>query len=337
MKYSGASANVQWRAIAVDHLRQHPLFVPLPGMDMLPDIAPCDASVFRQRTPQWTALHAGRLTTSVLASILGFYEHEIAKRLAVPNSLQDHAKAVEAWQQLKTKPRNDISKLCMPGTPLREGISPLQASDLWKHDKVRFPYDYQPSEPLPDLPEPIRNPLQAKLCWGETQEPTGILCAVNYLAATDPQLRVHEAGMATFEKVLAEPESCSDLERAIQQLQDARKLPPLGASPDGLIVSPTGKVTCVLEVKCTSPFTLNHAAPYGMRVSSPAHIPPTFPAWHIPQLQLEMLCCGASCRSALVVLLDYNRARIFRIDRDDQVGRHCLSLLHTNNWSECSS
>jgi hypothetical protein len=40
--------------------------------------------------------------------------------------------------------------------------------------------------------------------------------------------------------------------------------------------------------------------------------------WHIPQLQLEMLCAGNNCRSAvLITLTALHGAKLFTIQRDD--------------------
>jgi hypothetical protein len=43
------------------------------------------------------------------------------------------------------------------------------------------------------------------------------------------------------------------------------------------------------------------------------------PVWHVPQLQTEMLCVGAHCRSAVMLVLTVTGARIYRMQRDDEV------------------
>ena len=117
-------------------------------------------------------------------------------------------------------------------------------------------------------------------------------------------------------------------------------LPPLGASPDGLIRHSDGSLE-VLEVKCSSPFV---AAGAGVRTGAEAEAragslmtvsdrgpPETVGAWHVPQLQMEMLCAGPACRSAVVVLLTISSAMIFRVPRDDEVRSNyrffCISIL----------
>jgi hypothetical protein len=42
--------------------------------------------------------------------------------------------------------------------------------------------------------------------------------------------------------------------------------------------------------------------------------------WHIPQLQLHILCAGPSCTGAVLVSLSATKgAKLFRIKRDDEV------------------
>ncbi len=85
-----------------------------------------------------------------------------------------------------------------------------------------------------------------------------------------------------------------------------------GASPDGLIRYIDGSIE-VLEVKCSSPFTSyntnrsnstqnNSSNPSSKRGSTQFHSnkmtisnrppPDGIGVWHIPQLQLEILCAG---------------------------------------------
>ena len=81
----------------------------------------------------------------------------------------------------------------------------------------------------------------------------------------------------------------------------------LGASPDGLLLHSDGS-TEILEIKCVSPFQSNinntsssRSRKYKSHKPSNSHVyltvtdrlPPSgVPAWHIPQLQLEILCAG---------------------------------------------
>jgi hypothetical protein len=47
-----------------------------------------------------------------------------------------------------------------------------------------------------------------------------------------------------------------------------------------------------------------------------------FGVWHVPQLQLEMFCVGAHCRSAVMAILCVTGLRLYRVERDDEV-RFC--------------
>lgn len=145
-----------------------------------------------------------------------------------------------------------------------------------------------------------------------------------------------------------------------------RKLPLLGASPDGLIRHADGRVE-VLEVKCTSPFisysepksvvqeegategeesglsgaakrgrtdsgdsetprmTISHG--FGANTKNKASVETSFGVWHVVQLQLEMLCVGAHCRSAVMLRYCISGAKLYRIERDDVVHILCVILL----------
>eukprot|EP01035_Chromulina_nebulosa_P038755 gene38755-52344_t len=102
----GKYANINWKAIPMDDLRLHPYYRPLPEpmktpIDSLKGFEDC--TVFRQSSWQWDALHTGRLTTSRLASCLGFYENSAAECLDIPHGLRSHDRAVGAWNDLTRK------------------------------------------------------------------------------------------------------------------------------------------------------------------------------------------------------------------------------------------
>lgn len=135
-------------------------------------------------------------------------------------------------------------------------------------------------------------------------------------------------------------------------------LPLLGASPDGIILHKDGSKE-VLEVKCSSPFVNerftsksgsknkntkssnskssnkinNNSASNTSTSKVKMYItdkspPMSVPAWHIPQLQLEILCAGPQCTGAILVSLSaLNGAVMYRIPRDDQYIIHMLRLF----------
>jgi hypothetical protein len=124
------------------------------------------------------------------------------------------------------------------------------------------------NHPIP-IPIPIAHPIRLRMEWGNIQEPSSILTALNYFTRyVDPDIRIHEVGMclllnSTNDTSLNVPPELEGL---------------LGATPDALIVyppaattnnntnngtttssspSPLGRVE-VLEVKNHCPFVSNH-------------------------------------------------------------------------------
>jgi hypothetical protein len=71
----------------------------------------------------------------------------------------------------------------------------------------------------------------------------------------------------------------------------------------------------VIEAKSVSPFKqTSKSGP--MRIVSLMHR--GVAVWHIPQIQLEMLCIGPHCQSSIVsVLSACSGAALYRVDRDD--------------------
>lgn len=107
----------------------------------------------------------------------------------------------------------------------------------------------------------------------------------------------------------------------IRQWIDEGTLPPLGASPDGLIRHSDGTVE-VIEVKCSSPFL--HSSARGTAAAAMMEVSLKAPmhqigAWHLPQLQMEMFCAGPACSSAIVVMLSVEGAVLYRLRRNEEV------------------
>lgn len=103
-KRGGDRPNVYWRAVSMEHLRQHPLFDAAPEPRDVSVRGPEDFWRFRQDSVEWGLLHHGRVTTSRMASVLGFYEPLAARILGVPRSLAGSRKAVEAYWKLSLPP-----------------------------------------------------------------------------------------------------------------------------------------------------------------------------------------------------------------------------------------
>jgi len=122
------------------------------------------------------------------------------------------------------------------------------------------------------------------------------------------------------------------------------KLPPIGASPDGIVRVPRHDVDVdygcdhvdegnddarwerlVVEVKNSSPFRRapNRPGRYVVFDRDPFDSPP---AYHMPQLQMEMLAAGA--HAGLLAMQSATRGvRVFRVERDDAYLRAMLSML----------
>jgi hypothetical protein len=57
----------------MQQLRAHPSFVALPPPWRVTPATAADLRLFRQDSQQWSAIHAGRITTSACAACLGLY------------------------------------------------------------------------------------------------------------------------------------------------------------------------------------------------------------------------------------------------------------------------
>lgn len=98
-------------------------------------------------------------------------------------------------------------------------------------------------------------------------------------------------------------------------------LPPMGASPDGVIQWADGTVSA-FETKNHAPFRENG----DRRQRKPGR--PKFvlvdpgpfaevAAWHVPQLCFHMLCIGPTCRSAIFCSSACSGTVLMRLERDD--------------------
>lgn len=121
----------------------------------------------------------------------------------------------------------------------------------------------------------------------------------------------------------------------------------IGASPDGIVRYGNGTLE-VVEVKNHAPFRTarprkGSKSPPPSRgrtaASSSSSTSPTYElfdngpmdsigCWHVPQLQLEMLCAGPACQSAIFASCSGTKgAHLFRMERDDAYLTHMLRLL----------
>ena len=152
-----------------------------------------------------------------------------------------------------------------------------------------------------------------RMAWGSAQE-----------AGTVASLMLH------FPSAVAEEVGLCVVDRSdVPSAWNVGPLPPMGASPDWMLTLPIGNDAIgndasgdvpterlVLEVKNSSPFARHRTRPgkYVVIYREPYDAPP---AYHVPQLLLEMLATGAT--AGLLAMQSATRGvRVFRVERDDE-------------------
>jgi hypothetical protein len=318
----GNLPDIHWRAISMDHLRMHPLFDALPEyIDKLESLE--DVRYFRQDTWQWDALHAGRCTTSQASAALGFLEPEAASLLQIPKSWQRGG--VSAYHRLSGKAAlrtlEDMQKaLLVTGETLTDMQEAWHLEDetvrLTKKKELKVWSD-PPSSNFPFAAKyAVRTSpadrehrkksaanmgmMSTKMSWGNAQEATALLTALNYFHQSDPGVRMEEVGMCGAGLALNNTFL-------------------LGASPDGLIRHSNGTKE-VLEVKNHCPF---YSTKRGYKnpdkdfaIKSFPFSEPYLQPLYVPQLMMEMLC--TDCKSAVMVRQTATTgALIIRVYRND--------------------
>lgn len=323
-KVAGGRPNLFWRAVKNSDLRAHPLFDALPEPWDVTISSPADLTLYQQDSPQWDALHAGRLTTSRCAPVLGIYEPLGAKTLGVPASLSGHHKALDAFHKVSQTP---VDFAALPGLTPRPASLPARPAPVWKEDGSNgvFPFIYDPPLSSGDLGHQysVDSVGRARMIWGSTQEPTSILAAVNFFASTGG--RVQEAGLCPLEAHPLPPSL------ALSPDGSPLSLPLMGASPDGVVQWPNGTLEAI-EVKNHAPFREGGATKKSRHRSKfYLHDPgpwSTVAPWHIIQIQLEILCLGPQCRAANFMSCSATRGiNVLRVARDDDYIRRMLSLV----------
>eukprot|EP01041_Mallomonas_annulata_P001988 gene1988-3866_t len=365
----GNSANIDWRAVTIEDLRLHPLYQCLPEPQSIIAATPADYSLYRQDCWQWGFLHHGRLTTSKAASCLGFYESEAAKILGIPSSLTSHSRAISAYEHLLDNPytTEEIINI-LNKTPKNTYSSQNKVNDvefkldatynIWIPNRLDgtegFPFIYHPIHPT-QTPTPCktyRDVQSIRMAWGSAQEATAVLATMNYLFRMGKGSLVKEVGLCSLEAL----HISGTLGTEHAWWCEDNALPPIGASPDGLIQHADGSCE-VLEVKCTSPFiraqstarrnsSAKKPSQSQSQSQSPTHnlmisdrgLPDGIGVWHIAQLQLEILCAGSTCTGAVICLLSATEgAVLYRIRRDNKYIQEMLIWLRKFYLTYCST
>eukprot|EP01031_Cornospumella_fuschlensis_P031106 gene31106-37593_t len=258
---TGQMPNVLWRRIPMEHLRKHPLYQALPDPSRVSVRSVTELGLYAQDSWQWDALHQGRLTTSALASILGFFEADVAASLQIPRSLRGHDRAVQAWERVREKPPASYAHLFRQGTGESSEERGGEERAVWSFpsDNAAFACAYRP----PTAQEPARNaggwvgassfsgdPRRVRLQWGDCQEATAVLAALNFLHHSQPQdlasaasssssgALLRESGMLLLEALEEYARPSTPLYRTVRAWVEEGSLPLIGASPDGLLVQP---------------------------------------------------------------------------------------------------
>ena len=362
-RMTGNIPDVHWRAIPLDHLRHHPSFEPLPHPDTITQLAsPEDVRLFRQDSWQWDALHSGRCTTSQATAALGLLESRAGSELGIPRSLQKGAQG--AYHRLSRpglRTLDDMREVLCTG----EGNSPPELDFLdypvwgtktavemekskeketkqWKKQHHKdFAANYLPRIKKSDL-DRRRNILKdyyaeetsqwvARIQWGNAQEATALLTALNYFTRAVPGTILREVGMcgAGLDCNATSPEDGTGLI--------------IGATPDAVIHYPNGTLEA-LEVKNHCPFVpMSWGSRRSKQSSNNFHnnnkdlfrirevlelAVDVLPAY-VPQLMLEMLSLGPQCRSAIMVRQTATKgAVILRLQRDDEWIEEMLHWLN---------
>ena len=352
-RMTGNIPDVHWRAIPLEHLRHHPSFEGLPHPDTITTLESLeDVRLFRQDSWQWDALHSGRCTTSQATAALGLLESKAGGELGIPRSLQKGAVgAYHRLSQPGLRTLEDMREVLCTGegnSPPELDMLDYAVWDVEAADKARdeaekyekngkngktkaggqqlqkgFNAFYLPRIKKSDL-DRRRNILKdyylkdssrwvARMQWGNAQEPTALLTALNYFTRAVPGTKIREVGMCG---------AGLDINNTASNEENGLII---GATPDAVIHYPNGTLEA-LEVKNHCPFVPLY---WGSR--KPIHddkdlfriresrLPLDVPPAYVPQLMLEMLSLGPQCRSAIMVRQTATKgAVILRLQRDDE-------------------
>ena len=153
-----------------------------------------------------------------------------------------------------------------------------------------------------------------------------------------------ESGLRMLELVEAPPAiarlwQCKNSENITNASGTSANLLLVGASPDGILEYPNGSLS-VVEVKNHAPFQIiknsgsrttranaSRKGRQGFEVFDRGPMT-TIGAWHVAQLQLEMLCTGPKCRTAIFGSCSATCGlHLFEVKRDDEYLYMMLAFL----------
>jgi len=340
LNWEGNAPDIYWRSIPLSHLRMHCNFEPLPVKIEEPLKSMEDARMFRQDSWQWDALHRGRCTTSQASASLGFLEESAGSLLGIPTSWRNHGAAYRAFRRLQEpglRSLEDMNRVLLDSGPVyRTGA--VGPSSIWNSTpSVDQPfvaaYNYTPSNEERAARKKQSRQFMSnenlagaiRMMWGNTQEATSVLTAINYFAKEDPDVKLVEVGMCG-----------AGLELNATNLQSGLLV---GASPDGVLSYSNGDIEA-LEVKNHCPFIFRRFG-RGQRPKQqrkffvgdrPFDTSDSGTQWILPhyisQMQMEMLCLGPKCKSAVMIRQSATKGSlVLRMHRDDEWIKEMLYWL----------
>lgn len=299
-----------------EELRCHPSFRGLPPAHMIQIHGKTSYRYIREDDELWRKLHKGMLTTGLLNSALGLYEQAAGKILGIGRGWISHSKIVAVYHHL----------LEMEYLPSMQGVHEQQHVATTVEDTAELNMSIhrlynKPSEKLSrqlvyslDISERQKSFEAAKLtkarslqsmglsevrcAWGSAQEASSLAMLCHLFK----DKTLFEVGLLALEDTYVEN----------MYGFGPHQLPPLGATPDGMLVHKvcdeeessrlfyTLEECEVVEIKNTCPFSVSsnqkRKTRFSVRDAGPRErCDPLF----VPQLQFHMLCSGAN--SALLV------------------------------------
>ncbi|KAL6778262.1 hypothetical protein ACKKBG_A17530 [Auxenochlorella protothecoides x Auxenochlorella symbiontica] len=324
MDASGMLPNIYCNHVPLEQLRRHPRFNSLPPPEDLVLGDSAEYRLVRQDHETWDKLHAGMLTTGVLASGLGFYESESVKRLRLPPSRASRDRLAAAMERLRQKPY----------LPPDHGAS--DAAML--NSAVVQRWQSRCREPDDDVNQVIG---RSQVTAGTARNTARRLASLGLKGVGCAYGKVQEA--STLVELLSCFPNCTVQEAGLHMANPAHNgaaaLPPMGASPDGLLFRPvpdaserpesltlsgeeveqdgspesSSGVWEVVEIKNVCPFGQSGSGLFTLKDMDPVW---EVRAEWVPQLQFHMLCSGLS--SALLVSRSATRGlRVFRMPADE--------------------
>jgi len=296
------------------------MFEPLPPPWEVDVHSAKDLARLRKDSRRFIRVHHGRLTTFQLPTILGLFEPAASDYLKIKAPLKNrHDKVIHARQDLIDSRAFELNKNLGSYITLAESLKFMDEELKEDKEAAMEPKGYlwgdhlnEDSEfaqafarmytPVASAPRGELDPeLDLAARFGEAQQATGILTVLNIMAKEGATIK--EAGLFPLE--------------AQANIEDLQLPFPIGTAPDAMIKFPDGREE-PLVIKAVTPFKVYRGQDGFLRTRVDRNSRPSkhVTSWHVPQMQLHMLCTGAK-RGWLLYMSSFNGARLYRMERDD--------------------